>query len=104
MESPINDYAELRRLAPEANASVAHVHFPPGVCTDWHCHDGDQLLWFIDGEGEVALRNQTPLLCRAGDIVRVDAGSEHRHGASSEHYAVHIAITIGATEWEGRPS
>src|SRR5262249_6525793 len=46
-----NGYAELRRLAPEPNASVAHVHFPPGVRTDWHRHEGQQLLWFTEGEG-----------------------------------------------------
>lgn len=99
-----NGYAELRRLVPAPNASVAHVHFPPGVRTDWHRHEGQQLLWFTEGEGEVACGNETPLLCRAGDIVRVDAGSEHRHGASAEHYATHIAITIGRTEWLDRPS
>jgi quercetin dioxygenase-like cupin family protein/quinol monooxygenase YgiN len=99
-----NGYTELRRLAPESNASVAHVHFPPGIHTDWHRHTGQQLLWFTEGEGKVALRDGTPLLCRAGDIVRVDAGSDHWHGASDEHHATHIAITIGETVWLDRPS
>jgi (4S)-4-hydroxy-5-phosphonooxypentane-2,3-dione isomerase len=98
-----NDYAELRRLAPDRNASVAHVHFPPGVRTDWHRHEGQQLLWFIEGEGEVAVRDGRSLSCRTGDIVRVSAGSSHWHGASAERYATHVAITIGETVWEDRP-
>ncbi|HEU4793586.1 MAG TPA: antibiotic biosynthesis monooxygenase [Nitrolancea sp.] len=98
-----NGYAELRRLAPSGNASVSHVHFPPGVRTDWHHHDGQQLLWFIEGEGRVAIRNGKTLSCRAGDLIRVDAGLSHWHGASAEHYATHIAITVGGTKWEGRP-
>ncbi len=98
-----NDYAELRRLAPDRNASVAHVHFPPGIRTDWHRHKGQQLLWFIEGEGEVSLRDGRPLTCRAGDIVRVNPGSSHWHGASAEHSAIHVAITIGETVWEERP-
>jgi (4S)-4-hydroxy-5-phosphonooxypentane-2,3-dione isomerase len=99
-----NGYAELRRLAPEPKATVAHVHFPPGVRTDWHRHEGQQLLWFTEGDGEVARPNETPLSCQAGDIVRIEAGSDHWHGASAEHYAAHIAITIGATEWQDRPT
>lgn len=98
-----NNYAELRHLTTDRNASVAHVHFPPGVRTDWHSHKGQQLLWFIEGEGEVALRDGRSLSCRAGDIVRVKAGSSHWHGASAEHCATHIAITIGDTIWEDRP-
>jgi quercetin dioxygenase-like cupin family protein/quinol monooxygenase YgiN len=98
-----NGRAELRRLAPDRKASVAHVHFPPGVRTDWHHHGGVQLLWFIDGEGEVTLDNEKTLSCRAGDIVRVAAGSRHWHGASAEHDATHIAITVGETTWDGRP-
>ena len=99
-----NGYAELRRVTPEPNARVSHVHFPPGVRTDWHRHEGEQLLWFTEGEGEVACRNKTPLSCRAGDIVRVNAGCDHWHGGSAEHYAAHIAITIGKTEWLDRPA
>jgi autoinducer 2-degrading protein len=98
-----NGYAELRRLAPDRNASVAHVHFPPGVRTDWHRHEGDQLLWFIEGEGEVVLRDGIRRLCRTGDIVRVSARTDHWHGASAEQYATHIAITVGKTEWQERP-
>jgi quercetin dioxygenase-like cupin family protein/quinol monooxygenase YgiN len=98
-----NDYAELRHLAPDRDASVAHVHFPPGVRTDWHRHEGQQLLWFIEGEGQVALRDGRSMSCRTGDIVRVNAGLSHWHGASAEHDATHIAITVGKTQWEGRP-
>jgi quercetin dioxygenase-like cupin family protein/quinol monooxygenase YgiN len=99
-----NDYAELRRLtSPNRDASVNHVHFPPGTRTHWHRHDGQQLLWFTEGEGQVVLEDATPVLCLAGDIVRVPPGARHWHGALAERYAVHIAITVGETHWE-KPS
>ena len=98
-----NDYAELRRLTLIDNARVAYVHFPPGVRTDWHRHGGQQLLYFVDGVGEVVLRGGRLLECLVGDIVRVDAGSMHWHGASAEHSTAHIAITVGETVWGTRP-
>jgi quercetin dioxygenase-like cupin family protein/quinol monooxygenase YgiN len=97
-----SQYGELRRLTSRRNSSAAHVHFPPGVRTHWHRHGGEQLLWFIEGEGTVALRDGRSLTCRAGDIVRVSAHSSHWHGASAEHFAIHIAITEGITTWEER--
>jgi quercetin dioxygenase-like cupin family protein/quinol monooxygenase YgiN len=98
-----NGYAELRRLTTDRNASLAHVQFPPGIRTDWHRHDGVQLLWFVEGEGTVAVRDGRSLSCRAGDIVRVDACVSHWHGATADHSVTHIAITIGKTEWQERP-
>lgn len=98
-----NQYAALRRLAPDRNASVAHVHFPPGVRTDWHRHEGQQLLLFIEGEGMVAARDVPSLTCQVGDIVRIAAGMHHWHGASEAHSATHIAITMGSTMWGDRP-
>jgi len=91
--------AEMRRLTAKRDASVAHVHFAPGVLTHWHRHSGEQLLWFIEGQGIVALLDGTSLNCRAGDIVRVKAGSIHRHGASVDGHAIHIAMTEGDTVW-----
>jgi quercetin dioxygenase-like cupin family protein len=79
------------------------VHFPPGTHTHWHRHDGQQLLWFIEGEGQVVLDDTTPLLCRAGDIVQIPPGARHWHGALAERHAVHIAITVGETHWEKPP-
>jgi quercetin dioxygenase-like cupin family protein len=98
--SHFNGYAELRHVKPGRRAGVSHVHFPPGVRTDWHRHTGEQLLWFIEGEGEVALRDGSSRLCREGDIIRLSAGLSHRHGASDVHCATHIAITEGDTTWE----
>jgi quercetin dioxygenase-like cupin family protein len=97
-----NGYAELRRLVPivkpASRTSISHRAFERTGSTT-----KASSCWFIDGEGEVTLRNGETLSCRDGDILRVSAGSEHWHGASVEHHATHIAITIGATTWDGRP-
>jgi quercetin dioxygenase-like cupin family protein/quinol monooxygenase YgiN len=100
--------AVLRRVTMRRNASVAHVHFSPGVRTHWHYHGGDQLLWFIEGTGTIEARNGMggpwSRIASPGDIVRIHSGVWHRHGASETGSATHIAITIGSTVWEERPS
>lgn len=94
-------HAEVRRLiAEDKSARVTHVRFSDGASTQWHHHHGVQMLWFLDGEGEVSTREGELLTCRPGDLVRIDANCSHRHGAVAGHTAVHLAITIGTTFWE----
>jgi quercetin dioxygenase-like cupin family protein/quinol monooxygenase YgiN len=100
-------YAEMRRLTLARNAAVAHVHFPPESRTYWHRHEGEQLLWFIEGEGRIGTRdseckNLKTITCSMGYIARIPAGLSHWHGASRDSAATHIAITAGTTHWDER--
>jgi quercetin dioxygenase-like cupin family protein len=94
-------HAEVRRLIPKDQpARVAHVIFSDGASTQWHHHHGLQLLWFVDGEGEVSTRAGESLTCSPGDLVCIEPNVSHRHGAAPGYTAVHLAITIGTTVWE----
>ena len=102
VEMHFTRHAELRRLIPnDQSARVAHVIFSEGANTHWHHHHGLQLLWFFDGEGEVSTREGESLTCSPGDLVSTEPNVSHRHGAAAGHTAGHLAITIGATVWEG---
>ena len=79
------------------------VHFHHGAHTKWHLHLGSQILYFVDGRGMVENIDGTRFECVPGDIVHVFEGTRHRHGASHDSSAVHIAVTAGETIWDNDP-
>lgn len=80
------------------------VHFHDGGRTHWHLHVGSQVLYFVEGKGMVEELDGPLLETEAGDIVHVQPGTKHRHGAREGTSAVHIAITLGDSIWEGDPN
>jgi glyoxylase I family protein len=98
--------AVLRRIPGfELEARLAYVQFKDGAKTLWHYHRGLQVLWFVDGEGEVEQQGDEANLirCGAGQMVRVLPYVRHRHGARVGQTASHLAITSGSTCWEDDP-
>jgi quercetin dioxygenase-like cupin family protein len=98
--------AELRRIPGfRLEARLMHVDFQDGAKTLWHYHRGVQVLWFVDGEGEVEQQGDeaSPIRCGAGQMVRVLPYVRHRHGARVGQSASHLAITSGSTCWEDDP-
>jgi quercetin dioxygenase-like cupin family protein len=79
--------------------SVAAVRFTPCAHTAWHRHTIGQTLYVTEGVGYVQSRGGELMTIRAGDVIRIDAGEEHWHGASPGNFMTHIAITEGNTEW-----
>jgi quercetin dioxygenase-like cupin family protein len=98
--------AELRDLLrPQQHAGmrVVWVKFDDGARTNWHRHDGEQLLYVIEGVGCVATDYAT-MPIGAGDLVRIPAGERHWHGAMTGQQLVHVAITSGVTtDWGKLP-
>ena len=68
------------------------VSFEPEARTAWHTHPLGQTLHIVSGTGLVGLRNEAPLLIKAGDTVWIPPDEEHWHGASVKTSMVHIAI------------
>jgi quercetin dioxygenase-like cupin family protein len=75
------------------------VYFSPGGRTHWHKHEGGQVLHVATGEGWVGQRGEPAERVRAGDVVWTSPGEEHWHGASGEAFLVHVAVSLGETEW-----
>lgn len=76
------------------------VTFREGARTYWHSHDDVQLLFGIHGTCVVVNRAGEELLLEAGDVVRIDPGEEHWHGAAAGTRGEHLAINLGAeTSW-----
>ncbi|MGH0052276.1 MAG: carboxymuconolactone decarboxylase family protein [Sphaerochaetaceae bacterium] len=80
-----------------------NVTFEPGARTDWHSHDGGQILIAIGGVGSYQIEGKPIETLHSGDVVMVDPGVKHWHGASPDSWFSHIAISTNpgnsATNW-----
>lgn len=86
-------------LPTEREIGAYAVFFEPGARTDWHRHGIAQVLQATHGSGWVQLRNGPGHRLEPGDIVVIEAGEEHWHGAAPTSYLTHLAFTFGAVEW-----
>lgn len=79
---------------PDGQSAIgcAHVRFTPGARTAWHHHPKGQTLYVTDGIGLVATRNGAIQEIRPGDVVYIEPGEEHWHGARPDHFMAHIAM------------
>lgn len=81
---------------------VANVTFEPGCRNFWHKHQSMQILLVTEGKGwyQESGKPAQPLL--PGDVVKVQPGVKHWHGAVKDSWFAHIAIentTNGPPAW-----
>ena len=86
-------------LGGEDGVMINNVFFEPGARTYWHTHDVAQVLQVVAGEGRVQSRDGSGWALAAGDVVHIPAGEEHWHGAAPGSYLLHLAISVGASNW-----
>src|SRR5579862_7392868 len=86
-------------LAAEDGVMVNGVFFEPGARTHWHKHEVAQILHVTGGEGRLQSRDAGGSRLTAGDVAHIPAGEEHWHGAGPETYLLHVAVSIGGTDW-----
>lgn len=72
--------------------SGATVTFEPGARTAWHTHPWGQTLLVTAGSGQVQRAGGPVEEIRPGDIVWIEPGEKHWHGASPDCAMSHIAI------------
>lgn len=78
---------------------ISNVYFAPGSRTYWHRHEHGQAIHVISGDGWVVSRSTGAVRVRQGDTVWAPPGDEHWHGADAEGFLVHLAVSIGETDW-----
>ena len=78
--------------AEPARVSGAIVTFEPGARTVWHTHPLGQTLIVTAGCGRMQRWGGPVEEIRPGDIVWIEAGEKHWHGASETTAMTHIAI------------
>jgi len=76
------------------------VTFGEGGRTYWHSHSDIQILFGLSGQCIVKNRVGEEINLNPGDMVIIEEGEEHWHGASPGTDGEHLAINIGShTEW-----
>ena len=82
--SPIFEGDVRGRLLADATTSqhlgASLVHFAAGARTRMHRHTSDQLLYVLNGIGQVG-DPQNAHVIASGDCVIIPAGTDHWHGA-----------------------
>ncbi|HTH49850.1 MAG TPA: cupin domain-containing protein [Candidatus Limnocylindria bacterium] len=81
----------FRGSAP-ARIGGAIVTFEPGARTAWHTHPLGQTLIVTSGLGWVQREDGPKEELRSGDLVWIQAGEKHWHGATATTSMTHIAI------------
>jgi quercetin dioxygenase-like cupin family protein len=79
--------------------TITTVFFTPGARTYWHSHERGQILQVLSGRGLIGTAGGQPRSIGAGDTVWVPPGERHWHGAASDSFMSHTAISLGTTQW-----
>lgn len=86
--------------------AFGQVTFEPCTRTDWHYHDGGQILLVTEGVGVFQMEGEAPRLMQAGDVILIPPGKKHMHSAIDDSWFAHIAIGVnpgvGTTNWLGK--
>lgn len=82
----------IRNPDQQTAIGCAHVRFTPGARTAWHHHPKGQTLYVTDGVGLVATRAGGVQEIRPGDVVYIEPGEEHWHGATVDRFMAHVAL------------
>lgn len=96
--SPTPNFSGEVWLAPltekkELNVPTANVTFEPGCRNSWHSHKAGQLLIATAGIGYYQEKGQPARRLYPGDIVEIAPNVVHWHGAATDSWFAHIAIT-----------
>jgi len=98
----ISGTGELVRMLPsqqEGGIALTIVNFEEGARTHWHEHPGEQLLYILEGEGNVCTETEEWVV-KPGDLVYTGPGERHWHGAKPGHKMTHLSITnVGPPKW-----
>ncbi len=86
-------------MPPTDKVAITSVFFSPGARTYWHTHEQGQILQVTAGSGWICVEGGTPERINPGDVVWIPADERHWHGADPDTYMVHVATSLGTTNW-----
>ena len=85
------------------NCPIGNVSIEPSARTNWHIHQGGQILLVTAGKGYFQEKGKKVQVIQKGDVVKISSGVNHWHGASPDSWLIHIAIMPnsqkGPAEW-----
>jgi quercetin dioxygenase-like cupin family protein len=83
-----------------APVKVYLVEFQAGARTHWHFHTGRQLLFIVEGLCRFAKWGEAPQEAGPGDMIAIEPGEKHWHGAAPGGRMAHFAVNVDLeTTW-----
>lgn len=82
----------LISAVPPARLHGVSVTFEPGARTNWHTHPFGQTLIVTAGAGLVQKEGEAIQRITPGDVVWIEQGEKHWHGAAPDCAMTHIAL------------
>ena len=86
-----------------SGAFVANVTFEPGCRNNWHIHHTEaQILVGVGGRGWVQIEGKEAKPLNAGDVVCIEPGVKHWHGAAKDSWFSHLSISAPKDDGSGK--
>jgi quercetin dioxygenase-like cupin family protein len=80
--------------------TVNSVFFGPAARTHWHRHAVAQVLHVQHGRGVLwSSEEGRGVFLEPGDVAHIPGGERHWHGGAPDSFLLHLAISVGPTEW-----
>jgi quercetin dioxygenase-like cupin family protein len=80
--------------------TVNSVFFAPRARTHWHRHAVAQVLHVTHGRGLLWSSDAgRGAVLEPGVVAHIPAGERHWHGGAPDSFLLHLAISVGSTEW-----
>jgi 4-carboxymuconolactone decarboxylase len=86
--------------AKDNSVRLFQVRFQPKARTNWHTHNGEQVLIVVEGKCLVKREGQKSVILSEGEAIALPANERHWHGAVSDSVGCHLALNNKLkTEW-----
>jgi quercetin dioxygenase-like cupin family protein len=101
-ETQFEGTVEMRKAIEGERAGDVRIYlvsFQEGARTHWHVHQGEQVLYVVEGLGRAQKWGEAVHEIGPGAIVSIAPGEKHWHGAGRRSRMSHLAVTAGKTDW-----
>lgn len=87
----------------KSGAFTCNVTFEPGCINNWHIHHSEaQILVGVGGRGWVQIEGQEPQPINPGDVICIEPGVKHWHGAAQDSWFSHLSISASKSDGTGK--
>ncbi|GMU94583.1 cupin domain-containing protein [Ignavibacterium album] len=67
-----------QEFTPDREVRIDLVEFPPDTLLDWHWHPGEEFHYYLEGEVEIQIEGQPPIIGKPGMLGHVPFKVKHR--------------------------
>lgn len=95
----LNNFTGDISIVDSSEMRSSRIRFEAGARTNWHIHEGPQLLLIEEGQGRWQEQGRRMQVLEQGQPVLTEANLLHWHGAAPDESAVQFSVYSGALEW-----